>query len=83
MLLSQLLFYLKNFLKKKKAVTLSFLSRPLKDECTPVIEQDQLWWLKWNILSKKVSFLKMVYIIHSLFQLFPQVRGPDKMRVIS
>lgn len=32
--------------KRKKAVTLSFLSRPLRDECTPVIAQDQLWWLK-------------------------------------
>lgn len=45
MLQSIAFLFKKKIKKRKKAVTLSFLSRPLKDECTPVIDQDQLWWL--------------------------------------
>lgn len=72
---SQLLFYLnlKNKKKEKKAVTLSFLGRPLREKCTPVSPGPALV-AKGNILTKQNVLYKM-YVIHILFQLFPQVRS--------
>lgn len=75
---SQLLFFLFKIKKKeKKAVTLSFLSRPLREKCTPVVPGPALV-AKGNILTKQDVLYKMWNVLSTVYFSYSHKSGPDK-----
>lgn len=77
MLQSTAFFYLKLKRKKKKAVTLSFLSRPLREKCTPVVPGPALV-AKGNILTKQDVLYKMWNVLSTVYFSYSHKSGPDK-----
>lgn len=77
MLQSIAFFYLKLKRKKKKAVTLSFLSRPLREKCTPVVPGPALV-AKGNILTKQDVLYKMWNVLSTVYFSYSHKSGPDK-----
>lgn len=78
MLQSIAFFYLKSKKKeRKKAVTLSFLSRPLREKCTPVVPGPALV-AKGNILTKRDVLYKMWNVLSTVYFSYSHKSGPGK-----
>lgn len=77
MLQSIAFFLFKIKKKEKKAVTLSFLSRPLREKCTPVVPGPALV-AKGNILTKQDVLYKMWNVLSTVYFSYSHKSGPDK-----
>lgn len=77
MLQSIAFFLFKIKKKEKKAVTLSFLSRPLREKCTPIVPGPALV-AKGNILTKQDVLYKMWNVLSTVYFSYSHKSGPDK-----